>query len=250
MSPQDNPLRVLLVEDNPGDARLVEIMLTETDDGAFLVSKAGRLDEALAVIGQGGIDVVLLDLGLPDSVGLDTAARAAEAAPETPIVVLTGLNDETTGMEAVRRGVQDYLAKDQIEGPIVRKTLLYAIDQHAASAVLRRQFSSQQQMVDAMPTPAFYTDKAHAILGCNRAFEETVGIARSDLLGGLIYEVLPQELSDCVKKSNPGQAGTPQTRSVTYTRPDGARHEARLTVTALADPGGEIGGLVVCLSDA
>lgn len=244
---KDTPIRVLIVEDNAGDARLVEIMLTEREDGAFEVARAQRLEEALGIIAEGNTDVVLLDLGLPDSAGLETATRAVEAAPHMPIVVLTGLDDENTGMEAVRRGVQDYLVKGQIEGPLVRRAVRYAIDRHQAGLVLLRQLSFQQQMIDALPTPVFYTDTTLAIVGCNTAFEEMVGVQRFEMLGGHVFEVLPEGLANAFGESDLGDPGVSREATATVLGTDGNEAEICIKVTAFADPDGGIGGLVVCV---
>ncbi|MBM4453914.1 MAG: response regulator, partial [Chloroflexi bacterium] len=105
------PAEVLLIEDNPGDARLIKEMLGEVPDARFHLDIATRLSAGLESLAQKEPDVILLDLGLPDSQGLETLASVSARAPTTPTVVFTGLDDETTALEAVRRGAQDYLVK-------------------------------------------------------------------------------------------------------------------------------------------
>ena len=127
-------LDILLVEDNPGDARLVREMLADatdrTRDGeagpAF--THVDRLADALEHLEAGGVDVVLLDLGLPDSAGLETLETVREHAREVPIVVLTGLADETVGDRAVQEGAQEYLVKDELTPPLLRRSLRHAMD--------------------------------------------------------------------------------------------------------------------------
>ena len=109
------PLRVLLVEDNLGDARLIKETLRDAGSHAFELRHADRLSAALPVLAAREADVLLLDLSLPDAHGLETVTRALAAAPEMPIVVLTGLNDETVAIQAVQAGAQDYLVKGQVE---------------------------------------------------------------------------------------------------------------------------------------
>ena len=110
----DIPIRVLLVEDNPGDARLIQEFLFEANRGSFEIEVAGKLFEALEALSARTFNVVLLDLSLPDSSGLDTLTRTNADAPQVPIIVLTGLDDDMLAIEAVRRGAQDYLVKGQI----------------------------------------------------------------------------------------------------------------------------------------
>src|SRR5262249_38352654 len=105
---------VLLVEDNPGDARLIREMLAEAATARLRLLRAETLAAGLEQLARGGVDVVLLDLSLPDSRGLDTFLRTRERAPEVPIVVLSGLSDEELAMRAVHAGAQDYLVKGEV----------------------------------------------------------------------------------------------------------------------------------------
>src|SRR5213592_2092936 len=111
-----NPLAIGLVEDNPGDARLIQEMLRQASSAPFHVDCVSRLDELLARLEQGSFDVLLLDLGLPDSQGLATFHRVHGRAPKVPIIIFSGAADEELAVEAVAHGAQDYLVKGQIDG--------------------------------------------------------------------------------------------------------------------------------------
>ncbi|MCX6929001.1 MAG: response regulator [Verrucomicrobia bacterium] len=102
-------LRILVVEDNPADADLIHALLAETGPVRFQIESVARLSEALARLERRGIDLVLLDLGLPDSQGLATLHQLKKAVPEIPVIVLTGTDDSELGSAAVRDGAQDYL---------------------------------------------------------------------------------------------------------------------------------------------
>ena len=102
-------MKILLVEDNPGDVRLIRIYLAEAGMAAFELAHADRLAEGLRRVREADFDVVLLDLSLPDAAGLETITKMHEAAATRPIVVLTGLNDKAVALEALRKGAQDYL---------------------------------------------------------------------------------------------------------------------------------------------
>ncbi len=123
----DKPV-VLLVEDNPGDARLIWEMLAEAKGTRFDLQYASRLSAGLERLAAGGIDVVLLDLSLPDSQGLDTFARVQAQAPQVPVIVLTGLDDETLAIKAVREGAQDYLVKGQVDSHLLARAIRYALE--------------------------------------------------------------------------------------------------------------------------
>jgi serine phosphatase RsbU (regulator of sigma subunit) len=144
------PAPVLLVEDNPGDARLIEIMLTETAAGRFALTRTDRLGTALELLRKGRFDVALLDLSLPDSFGLDTFRRLAKEVPEVPVVVLTGLADESLGARAVQEGAQDYLTKGEVTGPHLVHALHYAPGRHQRQGLLSRALrASEQEMAVA-----------------------------------------------------------------------------------------------------
>jgi diguanylate cyclase len=127
---------LLLVEDNPADARLVRELLRECR-GGFEVVHAGRLEQALELAAHTPVDVILLDLTLPDSSGLDTVRRACAGAPGLPIVVMTGIEDEEIALRAVSEGAQDYLVKGQIEPPLLQRSLTYALERKAFERQLR-----------------------------------------------------------------------------------------------------------------
>jgi Flp pilus assembly CpaE family ATPase len=134
-------MKILLVEDNPGDARLLEEELKGNSDGRFELTWVEDLKAALkllsqrqaaagAELGDGPFDAVLLDLNLPDSQGLETFHTMHQQAPWLPVVLLTGLEDETTGLRAVQEGAQDYLVKGQTSGPVVARSLRYAVERN------------------------------------------------------------------------------------------------------------------------
>ena len=133
MSPSvpHKPLRVLLVDDDRGDYELMAEYLSEPA-GAFEMEWASSLKDGIARLEAKAPDVMLLDLHLPDSRGLDTFFRLENEAKELPIVVVTGLDDDGSAVEAVRRGAQDYLVKNRINAKSLPLALRYAVERHAA----------------------------------------------------------------------------------------------------------------------
>lgn len=124
---RERALKVLLVEDNPGDALLVREALSESAPTTLRLEHADSLSAASARLERDGIDVVLLDLSLPDSAGLNGFAKLRAKAPALPIVLLTGLDDERLAAEAIARGAQDYQIKGQVTGQMLSSILRYAV---------------------------------------------------------------------------------------------------------------------------
>jgi PAS domain S-box-containing protein len=141
------PLKVLLVEDNPADARLVQEMLKDLHRQIEL-THAPRLRDALAHLRSQAFSAILLDLSLPDSDGLETFVRARAEAGQAPILVLTGLADEEVAARAVREGAQDYLVKAEVDGPLLYRAIRYAVERHAADEALRRSESMYRSLIE------------------------------------------------------------------------------------------------------
>jgi CheY-like chemotaxis protein len=131
------PLRLLVVEDSPADMELIRAKLEGVAASrAFEIEAVDRLSTALRRLKSA--DVVLLDLGLPDTHGLDGVMRLVSEAPEMPVVVLTGREDADLGLRAVREGAQDFLLKDKVDGALLDRSLRYAIERKRAEQALAR----------------------------------------------------------------------------------------------------------------
>ena len=123
----ENPLHILLVEDNPGDAVLVQEMLLDADEDAFVLYRAESLLDGLDKLSQYEVDLLLLDLSLPDSQGLETFSTMQTHAGGAPIVVLTGNDNDALALAAVEAGAQDYLVKDNLDGQRLVRAVRYAV---------------------------------------------------------------------------------------------------------------------------
>ena len=133
----NRPIQVLLVEDNPEHSELLGRLLCDSEHPAFSVAAAASLAEGIRVAGEGGQDVVLLDLTLPDSAGVATFHRMNEAAPDLPIVILSGVSDVTTSIELVQRGAQDYLVKGHVDMQMLLRSIQYAIERKRGQVAAR-----------------------------------------------------------------------------------------------------------------
>jgi DNA-binding NarL/FixJ family response regulator len=142
-------IHVLLVEDDPGYARLFQELLADTGEGGFEVAHVDRLERAFTRLEKEAFELMLLDLSLPDSCGLETVIRARAAVPDLAIVVLTSLDDESMAMEAARLGAQDYLVKGQIEGRTLVRSMRYALER---KSLQREQEELIRQLQEALAT--------------------------------------------------------------------------------------------------
>ncbi|MFC6768186.1 bacterio-opsin activator domain-containing protein [Natrinema soli] len=154
----EDALHILLIEDNPGDARLIQEMLRGTEELAQRVSptetasqtpditRETRLEEGLETIESEPTDIILLDLNLPDSEGLNTLETVHEETGETPIVVLTGVRDQQVGVEAIQRGAQDFLVKDEVTSELLVRTIHHAIER----ARQQRERRQQREQLEAL----------------------------------------------------------------------------------------------------
>jgi len=137
-------LRVLVIEDNPGDARLVSEMLSEVDKLGFRVEIATRLSEGLAQLAEGGLDVVLLDLGLPDTQGLDSITRINREAPSVPVVVLTVSDEEALIRGAVGAGAQGFFVKGEPKPELLARTLWHAVERQRMLNALEQAYEAER----------------------------------------------------------------------------------------------------------
>lgn len=176
-------IRVLLVEDSPSDADLLQQTLGGTRAGSFEFTWVECLDDALRLLGQKSHDVLLLDLSLPDSSGPETFRRARKAAPGIPVVVLTGSHDEGVGLAAVREGVQDYLVKGETDGPQIVRAIRYAIERKQAAEALLRAKEEWERTFDSVPDLIAILDNHHRIVRANRAMSERLGVASGQCAG-------------------------------------------------------------------
>ena len=127
-------LRVLVVEDNPADVDFIHEMLPQAGPLNFKIESVERLSKALTRLERKDVDLVLLDLGLPDSHGLTTFHKLRQAAPDVPVIVLTSTDDEELAVTAVQDGAQDYLVKGQISGKPLGRAVRHALERHKAAA--------------------------------------------------------------------------------------------------------------------
>ena len=160
-------IRVLLVEDDPGDARLLREILSDISSHQFELIHVERLSEALKRLDKERLDVILLDLSLADAQGVDTVVRVRQRASNLPVIVLTGLDDETMALNALQNGAQDFLVKGQIDAPLLGHSIRYAIERQRAEDVIQHR-AYYDSLTDLPNRTLLYDRLQQAILTARR----------------------------------------------------------------------------------
>jgi PAS domain S-box-containing protein/putative nucleotidyltransferase with HDIG domain len=189
-----------LIEDNPGDARLIQEMLNEASNINLRFEHASSLREGLKYLGdpEKPLDAVLLDLGLPDSQGFETFTRFHEEAESFTVIVLSGLNDVDLALHAVRNGAQDYLVKGQITGELLLRSIRHAIERDEAERMLRESQERYQTLVDMMPDSIIVHTQGE-VKFVNPAAMKLMGAEKpEDLIGKQVMDFVHQDYRQAV----------------------------------------------------
>jgi PAS domain S-box-containing protein len=176
-------IRILLVEDNPVEARLLLGLLRDTPAGRVKIEHVDRLGAALERLSADHFDVLLLDLGLPDQQGLETLVRAHAQAPKVPIVVLTGLDDEALAVKAVRAGAQDYLVKGRVDGELLVRSVRYASERGRAVEALERREAHYRSLIENSLDLIAILNADGTIRYASPSHERVLGFALDELVG-------------------------------------------------------------------
>jgi PAS domain S-box-containing protein len=168
-------IKVLLVEDNPGDVALLNVMLSEESGEQVSIETASRLSEAVERLDRGGIDVVLLDLTLPDARGVEAITGLKRYLERVPVIVQTGIEDEGLAVKAMQLGAQDYIVKDQTDGRLLGRSIRYAIERTRTT----RELSDQRRRLDALlnnvPDRIYFKNREGAFIQVNPALARLYG---------------------------------------------------------------------------
>lgn len=180
----DGTVAILLIEDNPGDARQVEEILKDVSGFRFTFKWANCLSSGFSFLMEDEVDVVLLDLNLTDSSGYETFQQLHKQYPEAPVVLLTGLDDEQLGLRAVRDGAQDYLAKGNLNGNLLARSIRYAMERKLSAIALHKSEQLFKKTFSSLIEAVFIIEaQTLNITDCNPAATTIFGFSKEELLG-------------------------------------------------------------------
>jgi PAS domain S-box-containing protein/putative nucleotidyltransferase with HDIG domain len=222
-------IRVLLIEDNPGDARLIREMLAEGEGDRFKLECATHLSAGLERLVNNDIGLVLLDLGLPDSQGFDTFTKAYAQAPRVPIVVLSGLADEQLAIKTVQEGAQDYLVKGHLDSHALVRTIRYAIERKRTEEELR----GQALIFDNIHDGIIVADLEGNIIRWNPAAERIFGYYEGEAFRKTLDMLATRIINGRLRDDR-------WTGEMNFTRKDGTEGVCETTVIPLRDEHGTI----------
>ncbi|BAY74067.1 multi-sensor hybrid histidine kinase [Nostoc linckia NIES-25] len=183
-------IKVLLVEDNPGDVFLLQEFLKEVNTVVVELMPVERLSKALSHLENEIFDVILLDLSLPDSQGLESFVTAHQQAKATPIIVLTGINDETLATRAMQEGAQDYLVKGQVTGDLLVRSMRYAIERQRADNALRQ---SEERFRVALKNSPIFVYNQDKELRYTWVYNPSYGLKIEQILGKKDVDIISAE---------------------------------------------------------
>jgi len=182
-------IRILLVEDDPLDVSLMRNSLQKSGGGRFDLEVAGSVADAVARLGRGQTDVALTDLNLPDSNGLDTFKAVKAAARDVPVIILSGTDDETTAVNAVHAGAEDYLVKDRLTPPLVLRAIIYAMERTAGKKAMLAAQEKYRSIFDNSVSGIFQTSPEGRYLNVNPALARIYGYGSADELMSRISDI-------------------------------------------------------------
>jgi diguanylate cyclase (GGDEF)-like protein/PAS domain S-box-containing protein len=247
---------LLLVEDNLGDARLLREMFNDQDSQNTELTHVKSISEAEKHLLDHAVDIIVLDLGLPDAQGVSAVRRTHAAAPHIPLVVLTGLDDEVMAAQALQEGAQDYLIKGEIDARSLLRSLRYAVERKNAEEALFVEKERAQVTLNSIGDAVICTDISGNITYLNLVAEKMTGWQLQEAAGRPMAEVF--RILDATSREtipNPMEMAVGENRTAhlppncILLRRDGSEIPIEDSVSPIHDREGQVTGAVIVFSD-
>lgn len=243
------PLRILIVEDDLIDRRLLERLLAQSSLGKCEVHNADRLAGAVELLQNHSFDVVLLDLGLPDSQGMESAVRLQAQTPQTPIIVLSGLDDANVATQAVQIGVQDYLIKGQVDASLLMRAIRYALERKKAERQLQATELRYRTIFENSAVAIMMVDEQERLLSWNKFTEHLLGMTEPQLLRRHVKEFYPESEWQVIRASSIRRKGMDYHLETKMIRGDGSMIDVDISLSVVHDSEGKTTGSIGVIQD-
>lgn len=242
-------LRLLIVEDDVVDRKLLERLLGQSSLGPHEIKCADCLSAALEMLREYVFDLVLLDLGLPDSQGAESVITLQVHAPHVPIIVLSGLDDERTATSVVQKGVQDYLIKGQVDSTLLVRSIRYALERKKAERQLQVAEQRYRMIFENSAVAIMMADKEGRLVSWNQFTERLVGMTRDDLLGRSVQSLYPPLQWERICGLNIRRKGMQHHLETQMIRLGGKVIDVDISLSVLKDTDGAITGTIGVVRD-
>lgn len=249
-------INVLLVEDNPGDAVIINEMFREIPQIQFNIFHAQRLSEGAEAISENDFHIILLDLQLPDSQGPQTFNQIHNLAPEIPIIILTGLEDEDFAIEIVGEGAQDYLVKGQVDSKLLARCINYSIERKHIEHRLRESEEKYRLMVEKIHSGVFFVNSKNELSYVNNQMAKMLGFTVTEMLNKDISQFTNPEGESCfkkhlqkVKKGREFREKLAKTYELEFLNKNGSSFWVLVSTNPLFKPNGEYLGAISIMTD-
>jgi PAS domain S-box-containing protein len=243
-------VKVLVVDGDPHAARLIQEALTRTHPGRFAITQAPSFEHALACLRIEGWGVMLLDLALPASKGLETLRRLSEAAPEIPVIILSECDEEALSLEALRQGAEDYLQKGMIDGQALARSIRYSIERHVLRRALQEGEARYRAIVETAEEGIWVLDANDMTDFANRKLADLLGLTPREMLGRSFFSFMDTE-EELLARAHSARrrAGIRDVRSFKFRRQDGSSVWTLCATSPLVDSESRLRGTLAMVTD-
>lgn len=245
--PDESAVKILLLEDSDFDARLFQQLLSNAET-PFSIDHVQRLSEAVERLKQGGIEVVMSDLSLPDSQGMETFEKLHAAAPHVPVIVLSGMDDETLAVETVRRGAQDYLVKGRADTHLLTRSIRYALKRVAAERELAEERNLLRSVINNLLDSIYVQDARGVYRLDNLAHMRSIGAKHpEDVVGKTVFDFFPHDAAARFQEDDQSVIRSGKAivnRQERFVGPNGEQYWLATTKVPLRNKDGQIIGIV------
>jgi PAS domain S-box-containing protein len=242
-------IRIMLVEDNPGDALIINEMLKEIYDQDFELVHFQRIKDGVEHVKE-NFDIMLLDLNLPDSRGIETFNTMNMHAPELPIIILTGLVDEELAINIVSEGAQDYLVKGQIDRQLLSRSIKYSIERKHIEIDLRNSEEKYRSMVEKIESGLFLVNSKNELSYVNSQMADMLGYEMDELINQNVYSFIKKSCRNIFKKHlKINDTGIGQTYEIQFLNKKGSPLWVLVSTSPLHKVTGEYIGAISIMTD-